>query len=284
MSERFARHMSLFGVEGQEKIRRTRVGVIGAGGVGSHVIQQLAHLGVASFGIVDPDELEQTNSNRLVGSRSDDPVPGMSKVAIAARTIRAIDPRAEVVEVPHDLVCEEAFAVVKHSDVVFGCVDNEAIRLILTELCSAYAIDYIDVGSDVLPGDPPELGGQVCTSWGGRGCLLCLEELDIAEARRQLAGEEGAALERELYGIGVAHLDGGGPSVVSVNGAIASLAITEFMAGVTGLREPVPLLRYRGWTPTITRGVEPSPDCYYCKALRGERERADIERYLRAST
>ena len=280
MSERFERHMPLFGSAGQARIRETRVAVVGVGGIGSHVIQQLAHLGVRIFGVIDPDDLEMTNLNRLVGSRSDDPIPGTPKVDIAARAIRSVDEDAEVVAVHRDLLTEEAFAVVKQSHVVFGCVDNEGARLVLTELCAAYDIPYIDVGSDVLPGAPPQFGGQVCTSWRGRGCLVCLDELDIEEARRDLAGTEAAAIEREIYGIERQHLAGGGPAVVSVNGIVASLAVTEFMAGVTRLREPVPLIRYRGWTPSITRGLAPAADCYYCRGIRGKREGAGVERYL----
>jgi molybdopterin-synthase adenylyltransferase len=280
MNERFDRHMPLFGTAGQARIRETRVGVVGVGGIGSHVVQQLAYLGVRMFGVVDPDELETTNLNRLIGSRFDDAVPGTRKVEIATRTIRSIVEDAEVVAVPRDLLSEEAFGAVKRSHVVFGCIDNEGARLVLTELCAAYDIPYIDVGSDVLPGDPPQFGGQVCTSWGGRGCLVCLGELDIEEARRDLAGADGIAIERDIYGIERQHLEGGGPAVVSVNGAVASLAVTEFMAGVTRLREPVPLIRYRGWTPSITRGLAPDADCYYCRGIRGKGERAGAERYL----
>src|SRR5690606_38081896 len=112
--------------------------------------------------------------------------------------------------------------------------------------------------------------GRVCTSWNGASCLICLEELDVNEAGRQLAGPEGEEQRRAIYGVEETHLAGGGPSVVSVNGVVASLAVTEFMAGVTGLREPVPLLTYRGWSGIVTRRTDPLSGCYYCGSVRGK--------------
>lgn len=281
MDERFARHMPLFGDEGQQKIRGTRVAVVGVGGVGSHILQQLSLLGVRDFALVEAEELDDTNRNRFIGAQHDDGVPGTPKLNIAERLIRSIEPGAAIARVPRRLVSEEAFEAVKTADVVFGCVDKEGPRLILNELCSAYERSYIDVASDVIPGDPPEWGGRICISWKGSGCSVCLEELDAEEAGRQIAGPEGEEQRREIYGIEEIVLAGGGPSVVSVNGVVASLAVTEFMAGVTGLRAPVPLLIYRGWRGIVTTKLEPLPGCYYCEALRGKRQAADVERYIR---
>jgi hypothetical protein len=64
---------------------------------------------------------------------------------------------------------------------------------------------------------------------------------------------------------------------------VASLAVTEFMVAVTGLRLPQRVLTYHGQTGKVTVSRdEPAPDCYYCKAVRGRREGADVQRYLRA--
>ena len=281
MDDRFARHMPLFGSEGQQRIREARVAVIGVGGIGSHVVQQLAFIGVRNFFLVEPEELDDTNRNRFIGSRHDDPVPGTLKLDIAERLVTSVDASAEVRRVTETLVSDAGYDAVKAVDVVFGCFDKEAPRLILTELCSAYGRNYIDVASDVIPGSPPEWGGRVCTSWGGFGCLICLEELDVDEAGRQLAGPEGEEQRRAIYGVDQTHLAGGGPSVVSVNGVVASLAVTEFMAGVTGLRAPVPLLTYRGWSGIVTRRADALSGCYYCDTVRGKVKVADVERYIR---
>jgi hypothetical protein len=111
--------------------------------------------------------------------------------------------------------------------------------------------------------------------------LMRLEEMDLEGAGRQLGGPQGEEQRRAIYGVDETHLAGGGPSVASVNEVVASLAVTEFVAGVTGLREPVPLLTYRGWPGIVSKRSDPLPDCYYCGAVRGKRGSADVERYIR---
>src|SRR5688500_6884118 len=93
MSEdRFARQVALFGNAGQNKLRVTSVAIVGVGGLGTHVVQQLALLGVAKLTLIDSEQLDATNRNRYVGSFYYDPIPGSRKVILGARMARAIDP------------------------------------------------------------------------------------------------------------------------------------------------------------------------------------------------
>ena len=71
--------------------------------------------------------------------------------------------------------------------------------------------------------------------------------------------------------------------MVCINGVVASAAVTEFMVAVTGLREPKMLMRYYGHMGPMAVPAPPlSPDCYYCKAIRGQREGSNVERYIAA--
>ena len=281
-SDRFDRQVRFFGQEGQERLAAARVAVVGVGGLGSHVVQQLAFLGVHTIAPIDGQELALTNRNRLVGVHEDDLIPGTRKVDIAERTAKAIDSTIVVDKVFDSFVSERGFATLIGTDYVLGCLDSEGARLVLTELCAAYEKPYVDVSSDILPGEPIDYGGQVCIAWSGKGCLSCMNVLDRAEVEVELAGPAERHRRAEIYGISNNLLDQGGPSVVSINGAVASLAVTEFMLGVTGLREPNRLLTYQGRTGKVTVSTnEPAPDCYYCKGLRSTRDRADVHRYLR---
>lgn len=117
----------------------------------------------------------------------------------------------------------------------------------------------------------------------GTGCLVCCGLLDVAEAQEDLLGPEGQREREALYGIERAALDRSGPSVVSINGVVASVAVTEFMVAATGLRVPQRVLTYYGQTGKVTVSRdEPAPDCYYCTAVRGRQEAADVQRYVRA--
>jgi len=280
--ERFDRQMALFGEEGQMKIAAARVAVVGVGGLGTHVVQQLALLGVGSLALIDSEELDPTNRNRYVTARHDDPCPGTLKVDIGERTATLIDPGVHVDKVPDSLVSEDAFADVIGSDYVFGCLDSEGARLVLNELCAAYGRPYFDLASEVIPGDPLVYGGRVCIAWDGDGCLVCHGLLDVAEAQANLAGPEARRDRDALYGVDRAALGRSGPSVVSINGVVASLGVTEFMAAVTGIRAPKKLLTYYGHMGRLTSPAEPpDADCYYCKAIRGRGAAADVQRYIR---
>jgi hypothetical protein len=284
MTGRFERQERFFGVEGQERLRAAHVAVVGVGGLGTHVVQQLAFLGVGCLGLVDSEDLARTDRNRYVGARHDDRIPGTPKVEIGERIVKAVDPAIQVVKVPDSLVSERAFAAVIAADYVFGCLDSEGARLVLTELCAAYAKPYIDIASDIVPGEPASYGGQVCVAWDGQGCLVCHGLLDVAEAQAELAGAGDQRNRDALYGVKREALGRSGPSVVSINGVVASLGVTEFMVAVTGLRAPQSVLTYRGHLGGV--GVskdEPAADCYYCKGIRGSRAAADVERYVRAN-
>lgn len=279
MPDRYHRNTLLFGAEGHRRLRSTSVAVIGAGGLGSPLIQHLALLGVKRVTSVDDDELDETNRNRFVGARHDDPVPGSPKVHLVSRMIREINPEVESVALQCGLVSEEAFAAVRAADWVFGCFDKDGPRAILNELCAAYEKPYIDLASDVP--EPGIYGGRVCVSVDGNGCLDCLGLFDRKAVRRYLETAEQREREDKIYGINRGALETKGPSVSPVNGVVAGLAATEFMVAVTGLRAPTRLQEYRGWQSKVVVITDaPRPDCLCCTGIRGKPQEADVERYL----
>jgi molybdopterin/thiamine biosynthesis adenylyltransferase len=264
-SDRYSSQIGLFGAEGQMMIERASVAVIGLGGLGSHVCQQLAYLGVRRFTVVDHDIVEDTNLNRLIGAALPD--VRSTKVSVAKRMIEVIVPGAEVSpigrKIPHPDV-EQALTGV---DVVFGCVDNDYPRLVLNQLCAERHLPYIDSASGIDGGDEraPVYGGRVLVAGTSAGCLHCLGLLSQREIRLAQMTPEELDTEAAIYGVPVAELIGTGPSVVSINGVVASLAVTEFMALTTGLREPLKLLNYRGDTGAVRQNIdEPSDECYCC--------------------
>lgn len=279
-SERYDRNILLFGAEGQEKLRQTSIVVVGSGGLGSPFIQHAALLGVKRITSIDDEELDETNRNRFIGARYTDPVPGSPKVTLMDRLIREINPEVESVPLHRGLVSEEAFDAIKKGDWVIGGFDGDGPRSVLNELCAAYKKPYIDLASDV-----PEAGiygGRVCVSMNGNGCLDCLNLLERKAIRRFFETEKSREEEDAIYGITKGALEKKGPSVSPINGVIASLAATEFMVAVTGLRAPTRLLEYRGHmsSKVLVSTDAPRPDCPCCKGVWGKGAAAEIERYL----
>jgi len=280
INERFDRNIRFFGKEGQQRLAASHVAVVGIGGLGTHVVQQLALLGVGHLTLIDKEGLDKTNMNRYVGVRHDDPI-GTPKVELGARLVREINPNISIRPLPASFVSDEGFAAIREADYVFGCLDSEGLRLILNEVCAAYAKPYIDLASEIHPGNPPTYGGRVCVAWDGDGCIVCLGELDLAEAGLDLEAPESRRNREAIYGVPQDFLGEAGPSVVSINGVVASLGVTEFMLGVTGVRPPRKVCRYYGnmGRPTQQDPISPE-DCYYCKAIRGKGEAANVGRYI----
>jgi hypothetical protein len=99
-------------------------------------------------------------------------------------------------------------------------------------------------------------------------CLVCHDLLDQQEIARDSMSPEQREAHDRIYGVERGALAGTGPMVVSLNGVVASLAVTEFMVFVTGMRAPAGQLIYRGETPVVRRVVDdPEPGCYFCNGL-----------------
>lgn len=278
-SKRYERQIRFFGKDGQNIIQKIHVAVIGIGGTGSHIVQQLAFLGVSAITIIDPDNLELTNMNRLIGVKYDDLI-GTPKVNIMERLILSINPSIKIFKIKDNFISELGFRAIKKADFVFSCVDNDGARLVLNEFCLAYKIPFIDVATEIFI-DPLEYGGQVISILDGNACLFCLGYISPDEARKYLQNMDARKDEESIYGISKDLLENSGPSVVTINGIISSIALTEFLVEITGIRKANKIIKYYGNRGITTVSIEkPWEDCYYCKQIRGIRNEINIERYL----
>jgi molybdopterin-synthase adenylyltransferase len=132
---RYARHLILdeVGEEGQARLLRSRVLVVGAGGLGSPVLLYLAAAGVGTIGIVDDDRVDLTNLQRQIVHASER--VGALKVDSARATLAAINPEVRVETHPLRLAPENAAALIGGYDLVADGSDNFATRYLLTDWC-----------------------------------------------------------------------------------------------------------------------------------------------------
>ncbi len=133
--ERYARHIVLQGVggPGQQKLKAARVLVVGAGGLGSPVLQYLAAAGVGTIGIVDDDEVSLSNLQRQVLHATDD--IGAPKVESAARAIARLNPHVEVVMHAERFDAHNGRALVRAYDIVADGSDNFETRYGVSDAC-----------------------------------------------------------------------------------------------------------------------------------------------------
>jgi hypothetical protein len=285
VEDRYARQILLFGEEGQRRLAESRVGIVGLGGMGSQVGQGLAYLGVRHLVLIDDDHVSTSNLNRLVGAVPDDAEHEASKVDVAARMIGAVLPGADLLPLAQNLRTDEAIEALIGCRVVFGCVDGDGARLVLTELAAAYELTLIDAAAEIFPGDQPDQplrwGGRLVVARPGDFCVDCAQQIDMGIAKEELETEETRDLRRRHgYGAGDS---APAPAVVNLNGVIANLAVTEFMVMITGLREPRRFLVYHADRGIVNERKDARrPTCYTCGYLVGKREAANVRRFLLA--
>jgi molybdopterin/thiamine biosynthesis adenylyltransferase len=282
--DRFDRQILLFGKAGQKKIAETCVTIAGLGGTGSHTAQQLTFLGVRKFALIDADHATKSSRNRLIGMRPGDAAAKTPKVAIAERMIHEIEPDADVTIVNDSFLSEAGAAELAKASVIFGCVDRDGARLLLNEFACAFNRPFFDIATDTDgDGDRVTFGGRLMVRTGGDACLYCMDLLDARAVRRDLSSPARRQEEDAMYGVNRDDLGERGPSVVALNGVLASLAVTEFMVFVTGLpRAPRRVLRYDGGKGIVIEQKDsPLPNCPYCTQA-GAGDAVDWLRRVRA--
>lgn len=212
MDERFARQQFL-GPQFDRLATDSEIAIAGLCGGGSHVAQQLAHIGVGRFQLFDGDESDGSNTGRMVGLSAKDAEQHRLKTEVITQRIREINPAAVITA--HPGPWQSAAETIKRCHAVFGCVDRYQPREELERFCRRYLIPYIDVGMDVHGAAPPyQVSGQVILSLPERPCLRCFGFLTDERLRE----------EARHYGN-----VGGRPQVVWPNGVLASTAVGAFV-------------------------------------------------------
>ena len=268
--DRFSRNIALFGREGQDKIEAERVGVVGLGGLGSHVVQQLTYLGVRWQAHVDDDFITHSSLNRVVTAHRSDP-DVVRKVEAAERMARAVAADIQLATVAQKLETDEARSVLENCTSIFSCLDDDLARVALIEFSAQRRIPYFDLATDTgADANGAWYGGRVLFSGEGERCPACMDLLDQREMSRSSMTKEQRKTDDRIYGVKRDALEGTGPAVVSLNGVVASIGVMEWMVWVTGLRAPKPLLEYRGSAGGVFLNNDPpAAGCYYCGLWRG---------------
>lgn len=236
----FDRQIRAFGTAGQRLLGDLRVGVVGAGGTGSAVFEQLVRLGVGEILIIDPDVINEDGSNvtRVYGSTMAD--IGLSKVDLAKRNADRIGLGTKVTAIKGTINDESTARLLTDCDVVFGCTDDNRGRVTLGRLSTWYLIPIIDVGVKLTSrgGTLHGIEGRVTVIQPDAGCLQCRGRINAATLQSEVLG----ASEREHrvaegYAAGLADRD---PAVIAFTTGVASQAVSELLHRIFGLDDEMP--------------------------------------------
>ena len=207
ISDRYTRQ-SFLGPDSESEVANCTIGIVGLGGGGSHIVQQLAHIGFQRYILYDDDVVEELNLNRQIGATPTDVLAGTSKLHLAKMIIYGLQPKARIEAYP--CKWQERPGPLQKCQIVIGCLDSFQGREELEVACRRYLMHYIDIGMDVHGKEPPVIGGQVVLSSPGGLCMRCvgfLSDEKLAEEGRKYGGA------------------GGRPQVVWPNGVLASTAV-----------------------------------------------------------
>jgi len=278
--ERYSRQVLAFGSGGQRLLAATKVGIVGVGGTGSAVVEQLARLGSRDIVLLDPDRFERSNVTRMYGSSWKD---GNSlwrrmlgrcakKAAVVARHVRRINPEAKVRVIPESVVVDRAARAILDRDVIFLCTDEHWGRAIVTRIAHQYLIPTINMGMRITSdrGTIQAGIGNIDVLRPGKPCLWCRQVLNAnMVAAESMPTDNREALAQEGYVQGV---EGPAPSVISVTTSVASLAVTLFLQLLTdfmGRRGDIANLGYDIMAPALHRGTATIPSRCLCRTVKG---------------
>ncbi len=284
----YERQIRLFGEAGQRLLSDLKVGVIGAGGGGSLLLQMLARLGVGHLVAVDPDRMDTTNYPRIVGARRRDIAWGMMtsknwvikrlggrlarpKVHVARRVAHEANPVVRFDALYGNIVDAAVARQLTDTDFLFLATDTMQSRLMFNALVHQYLVPGIQIGAKVQadPGTGAlhDVFAVTRLVLPNSGCLLCNGAISSAQLQREALSEGERQRQRYIAGEDIPE-----PSVITLNALGASQAMNDFLFIMTGLLKPVQsehiLMSPRERTMERVR-LQQDPGCSMCSLSPG---------------
>jgi molybdopterin/thiamine biosynthesis adenylyltransferase len=289
--ESVARMTSAFGLEAYQRLERSTVALIGAGGTGSAAIPILARAGVGRLIVVDGDHVTISNLERLHGSVPSDVDAATPKAAVAKRAVAEFAPNCEVHAVIGRLPQKEIVDLVVQADVLMGCTDQHSSRMAVAEIASRYLVPSIDCGG-LIEGSNGAVTGQlvqIVRFLAADPCPICRgmisplrveQELLPAAARldpaQQVAIAKSTGVRHDPILSAVPQID----TVGYITTTAGTLAAGFVIGWLTGRFEPqferLQLDLVSPWLGAVDRPQVGNPDCC-CARLRGHGDQCEWE-------
>ena len=231
----FDRQIRAFGAAGQGRLKCLRVGIVGAGGTGSAVAEQLIRLGVGEITVIDGQDLDGSNVTRVYGSTLED--KGKPKAGIVFNNAKRIGLGTSATHENNKVTEQMAAKCLAHCDVIFGCTDDHAGRVVLTRMPLSLLQLLIDCGVklDSQDGTLSGIYGRVSVVSPGDPCLVCHGDVNPDRVRDEMLAPDELVLRQ---GQGYApELDEADPAVITYTTMTASMALNEMLGRLFGFTE-----------------------------------------------
>ncbi len=167
-TKRYNRHIIIpeVGVEGQKQLKRARILIVGAGGLGSPASLYLAAAGIGKIGLVDFDVVDHTNLHRQIIFTTQD--VGKKKVEAAKERLKAVNPNVDIILHETKLTSQNAMEIIRNYDIVIDGTDNYPTRYLVNDAC-------VLLGKPNIYGSIFQFDGQASVFDASKGpCYRCL--------------------------------------------------------------------------------------------------------------
>jgi molybdopterin-synthase adenylyltransferase len=226
-----------------DRVRTLTVGVVGAGGLGAPVAEQLVRMGVFEVITVDHDLIDtDSNVRRVFGARISDLRDKLPKVDVLFRHLTEIGLDVRIRSINSDVRREAAFRHLLDADVVISATDTHGSRAVINELASTYLLPVVDVGVRVSAKLENRLAGLVAEMrvlTPTTPCLWCRKTINADTIRTEnLPVQEREKLQREGYVVG--GVDSPTPSVAALTVLGSGLATSALLALLSEEGDVVP--------------------------------------------
>jgi hypothetical protein len=246
------RQSRVFGDHGQAILRSLKVGIIGAGGVGSVLVELLARLGVGHLVVTDPDRVDISNLPRLLGATGWDAMTWLTadcrpawlrrlgqrlasrKVDLAKRIALRANPRIQFEPIFGDFLRPEVSQRFLDCDYLFLAADPMPVRLLFNAVVHQYLIPGVQLGSKVLVNQET---GELLDAYSvsrpvspDRGCLWCSGFIPPGRLQEDAQDAEERCRQRYVNDPEIV-----APSVITLNATAAAHAANDFLFTATGL-------------------------------------------------
>lgn len=243
----FNRSVLALGLDVMRAIMRDQsISIIGVGGLGSVAAEHLIHMGFHEIHLIDPDVLEMSNLNRVVGAYYEDAEQKRAKVDVVKRHLTRINPKATVMAYKKDVHDREVESVLALSDWLIVATDNHSSRLKAQELSLRYFVPLLSLGVNITVKDAKieDMSGEVITARVGDClCLQCLNRINPIKVASERHPDQ--VIRDELVKRGyVTGKDIKEPAVKTLNTAVATMAVDVLINQYTSARKHVPVLVY----------------------------------------
>lgn len=205
MSRRYERNIKTISVSENERLGGYKVCVVGCGGLGGYIVEELGRLGIGKITVVDGDRFDETNLNRQLLSTVD--LIGQSKSIAAKKRMEAVNPDIEVIALDVMITEENCHDILSDHDIVMDALDNVSARKLLEKHCEDLNIPLVHGAiagwygqvSTIFPGDrileklyPSEIGKGAEEELGNPSFTpAVIASIQVAEALKVLLGREG---------------------------------------------------------------------------------------------